>query len=72
VVRVDELEVTLEAGATGVLAADSGAANGGGSGGGGCTVVDGQHDIGLSVLMAAALMGLWLRRRHQRKVNAGF
>lgn len=66
-VRVDEFDTTLQAGATGVKAAAStspstGTTPSGGDDGGGCTSVDGQRDIGLLMLLAAAALGLWLRR----------
>ncbi|MDD0838088.1 hypothetical protein PSQ40_05845 [Curvibacter sp. HBC61] len=68
-VRVEEADLTLDAGATGVLAASSGdsgsgSASGGSSGSsGGCTSVAGQHDAGLLLLLLSGLTGLWLRRR---------
>ncbi len=66
-VRVDEFDTTLQAGAKGVKAVTSTPPSTrptapGGDDGGGCTSVDGQRDIGLLMLLAAAGIGLWLRR----------
>ena len=72
--RVDEIDVTLEEGASGVIATGSGSGSGSGSssggGGGGCTVVDGQRDLGLGLLLIGALAGLGLRRRRLSDLRA--
>ncbi|MDD0814413.1 hypothetical protein PSQ39_07205 [Curvibacter sp. HBC28] len=69
-VRVEEADLTLDAGATGVLAAasgDSGSGSTGSGGSGGCTSVAGQRDAGLVLLLLSGLTGLWLRRRSQAR-----
>lgn len=76
-VRLEQLEFNLEAGATGVatVVSTSPGANTPTpalnlSSSGGCTVVPGQNDAGLLVLLAAALVGMALRRRTPRSVRS--
>jgi len=57
--RIDETDLHLDSGISGVAAGSSGS-------GGGCTVIDGQRDGGLVALILSALLGLYLRRSRRR------
>jgi hypothetical protein len=75
-VRLEQVEFTLEAGSTGVAAvattptpAPTATGNQAAADSGGCTVVPGQNDMGLVVLLLAALTGLALRRKARLEVR---